>query len=113
MKAAKWIDQVKAKKGLSSDYAAAKLLGITTSTVSWYRRVDDKTLDEDTAVKVAQALGIEAARIVIDQAAERSKDPEVRATLSRFAEAQSVYYVKLRRAIQFVAACAIPMRATA
>lgn len=78
MKAANWIDRVKAAKGLTSDYAAAKALEITTSTVSWYRRVADKTLDEDTAVKVAHALEINPALVLADQAMERAKNEEAR-----------------------------------
>lgn len=85
MKAANWIDLVKTTRGLPSDYAAAKLLGITTSTVSWYRRVEDKTLDEDTALRVAEVLNIEPAAVIIDQVAERSKSPEISSTLHRLA----------------------------
>lgn len=78
MKAAQWLDQAKKVKGWESDYRAAKELGLSRSTVSVYRSKADATLDEETAVKLAKVLGIPAAGIVIDQVAERSKNPEVR-----------------------------------
>ena len=89
MKAAQWLDQAKKVKGWESDYRAAKELGLSRSTVSVYRSKADATLDEDTAVKLANVLGINAAGIIIDQVAERSKNPEVRAALS--AEAARLY----------------------
>ncbi len=85
MKAGQWIDRVKAAKGLPSDYAAAKILGLSRFTVSGYRQRPDATLDEEIAVKVGQALGLNPAGIIIDQVAERSKSPAVRAALSKAA----------------------------
>lgn len=85
MKAGNWIDQVKARKGLPSDYAAAKAIGLSRFTVSGYRQRPDATLDEESATKVAQALGIDPAGIIIDQVAERAKSPELRSTLAKIA----------------------------
>ena len=82
MKAENWIDQVKAAKGLSSDYAAAKALGISRATISKYRSTTP-TLDEENAIKIAHALGMNPAGIIVDQVAERSKSAEVRAALSK------------------------------
>lgn len=89
MKAAEWIDRVKSAQGWDSDYRAAKELGITRGAMSQIRTGDSATLREETAVKVAQVLGIPVAGIIIDQAAERSKNPEVRAALA--AEAERLY----------------------
>ena len=80
MKAAQWIDQVKARKGWESDYRVAKELGLGRQTVSTYRS-RDSTLDEDTAIKVAAALGINPAGIIVDQVGERSKNEQVRSAL--------------------------------
>jgi transcriptional regulator with XRE-family HTH domain len=82
MKAAAWIDRVKVARGWESDYRAAQELGVARATVSKYRS-RDSTLDEDTAVRVAAALGQPAEIILIDQAAERSKNIEVRSALAR------------------------------
>lgn len=89
MKAAEWIDRAKAVRGWDSDYRAAKELGITRSAMSQIRTGDSSTLGEDTALRVAQVLGIPVAGIIIDQAAERSKNPEVRAALKE--EAARLY----------------------
>lgn len=80
MKAFEWIDRVKKHCGIDSDYAAAKLLGIGKQTISTYR-AKGSTLDEHASISVAHVLGISPAGVVLDQAAERTKTPEVRATL--------------------------------
>lgn len=85
MKAGQWIDKVKTVRGLPSDYAAAKVIGLSRFTVSGYRQRPDATLDEDSAEKVAGALNINPAAVLIDQLAERSKNPETRSILSKTA----------------------------
>lgn len=80
MKAIEWIEQMKKALHLPSDYAAAKRLGINKSTISIYRS-RGSTLDEETSIKVAEALGVAPASVILDQMAERVKTPEVRATL--------------------------------
>lgn len=86
MKAAEWIDRVKSARDLESDYKVAKALGITRSAVSHYRIGTRQTLDEDTALKVAEALGVDPAGIIIDQVAERSKSETVRTALREVAD---------------------------
>lgn len=80
MKAAEWIDRVKKKLGIESDYAAAKALGISRNAISTYR-AKGSTLDEAASLSVASALGIAPAGVILDQIAERVKAPEVRTTL--------------------------------
>lgn len=80
MKAHEWIDRVKAHCGWESDYRAAKELCITRSTVSGYRS-GKATLDEDVAIKVAEALGIKPGVVMFDQMRERAKSPKVQAVL--------------------------------
>ena len=80
MKAAEWIDRVKKTRGITSDYAAAKALGITPQAISKYRS-RNSTLDEDASIAVATALGIAHAGVVLDQAAERVKALDVRTAL--------------------------------
>ena len=85
MKAVVWIDQVKAKRHWDSDYRVAKELGITRGALSQIRTGDSATIGEDTAIKVAEALGIDPAGVIIDQLAERSKSPAVRLSLGKIA----------------------------
>lgn len=80
MKASDWIDRVKSQAGIASDYGAAKALGLSRATVSKYRSTTS-TLDEESAIKVAHALGERPEAVLLDQYAERTKTPEVRAAL--------------------------------
>lgn len=84
MKAANWIDKVKAERGWESDYRVAKELGLSKQTIGSYRG-KVVTMDESTAIKVAEALGVDPAGVLIDQLAERSKDEALSATLHKVA----------------------------
>jgi transcriptional regulator with XRE-family HTH domain len=77
MKAENWIDRVKAVKGWETDYRVAKELGLSRSAVSGYRS-KTPTLDEETALKVAHALDVNAAIVLADQAIERARTQEAR-----------------------------------
>jgi ParB-like chromosome segregation protein Spo0J len=89
MKAADWIDRVKAKRQIDSDYGVAKLLGLSRQSVSGYRsRIP--TLDETTALSVAMALGEKPEAILLDQLAERTKDAKTRSALSKMARSLCV-----------------------
>lgn len=84
MKAADWIDRVKSARGWDSDYRVAKELGLSRQAVSDYR-VKAASMDEDTAIKVATALGERPEAVLLDQYAERTRNPEVRSALSEAA----------------------------
>lgn len=83
MHASKWIDRVKAAKGWESDYRAAKELGISQTAISNIRARADATLSEETAIKVAEALGIAPASVVLDQLAQRTKSEPLRSTIAQ------------------------------
>lgn len=85
MKATEWIDRVKVAKGIASDYAVAKHLGITQAAISRIR-THESTLSEDTATAVAESLGLNPAGVILDQLAERVKSSAVRSTLSAEAD---------------------------
>lgn len=80
MKAAEWIDEVKAFRQWESDYRVAKELGLSRNTISMYR-TKTPTMDEATAVAVAAALDIDPGSVVLDQLAERTKNPAVKEAL--------------------------------
>lgn len=82
MKASEWIDRLKKTKGWESDYRVAKELGVGRATVSKYRTASS-TLDDDVAVKVAEALGERAEIILLDQAAERTRSEPVKEAITR------------------------------
>ena len=72
-----FLDAVKAKTGLSSDYAIAKILGVTHQTVSRYR-VGKDFLGNSTAIKVAVILEIDAAIVIACAHAERARSEQER-----------------------------------
>lgn len=81
MKAAEWIDRVKKARGWDSDYRVAKELGCKPNTISTYRK-SGGPMDEGIAISVARALGERPEAVLLDQYAERTKNPEVRSALT-------------------------------
>lgn len=78
MNTIEYLKAVKAKTGISSDYALAARLGITRSAVSKLQ-AGGVTLSDDVALSVAQILGIEPIEVIASANAERAKTPEMRA----------------------------------
>lgn len=72
-----YLDAVKAKLDLPSDYAAAKALGVTRAAVSRYRN-GLGTFDDLTAARVAQILGVEPIEVIAATNFERSSDDRAR-----------------------------------
>lgn len=75
MKTVEYLDAVKRKLDLQSDYSLKDPLGVKPQTISRYRRGLD-TFGEDMAIKVAGILKIKPQAVLADMAAERSKSPE-------------------------------------
>lgn len=80
-----FLDAVKKKHGLTSDYQLSKLMGCTHSSISGYRHGKSK-MDEDTACKVAELLNLEPGYVLSCIAAERAKSPEAKAAWKHTAE---------------------------
>jgi transcriptional regulator with XRE-family HTH domain len=72
-----YLDAVRVKRDLPSDYAAAKLLGITRQTISGYRN-GGKQFDDAIACRVAEVLGIHPGLVMLDMHRERAKTPQER-----------------------------------
>lgn len=70
-----FLDELKARNGGISDYAVAKILGVTHQTISKYR-VGKDYLGDSTAIRVAQLLEIDPAIIVAAMHAERAKSED-------------------------------------
>lgn len=73
-----YLDRVKARHGLTSDYALAKLLGLTRASVSLLRSGRNRP-DDSTAIKIAHLLGVDPGLVVAQAHADRAKTPEERA----------------------------------
>lgn len=67
-----FLDACKAAQGLTSDYKLAKFLGVTQQSVNNYRQGKSFLCDE-TAIKVADCLGIYPALVLANIHAERAK----------------------------------------
>ncbi|CAD9228386.1 Helix-turn-helix protein [Burkholderia cenocepacia] len=80
-----WLDALKAHLDLPSDYAAAKLLGVTRSAVSHYR-TGRTTFDDSTAIRVAELLGVDPAEVFASMQYERAKSDEARAVWASLLE---------------------------
>lgn len=74
MKTVDFLDAIKERYQLPSDYAAAALLGVSRARISTYR-TDKAAMGEEIAPKVAELLGLDAGYVLACLQAERSRDP--------------------------------------
>lgn len=78
MNTPEYLDAVKRHLGIASDYALAKKLGFSQSAMSSYR-TGRRVFDDDAALTVAQALGVNPLSVIAAANAERAKTPEQKA----------------------------------
>jgi transcriptional regulator with XRE-family HTH domain len=72
-----WLDAIKARHGLTSDYQLAAFLKLTRSQISRYRHGKD-FLSEESAGKVAAALNVQLSFVLACVAGERARLPSSR-----------------------------------
>lgn len=72
-----FLDAIKGKNGLTSDYQLSKLLGCTPSAIGNYRH-GKSMLSDEYALKVSDLLGLEGGYVLACIAAERSKNEKVK-----------------------------------
>lgn len=77
MKTVDFLDAIRERYQLTSDYKLAKLLGITVQRVSMYRR-GSRRFDNQMAVKAAELLGLNAIQVIACVELEREMRPELR-----------------------------------
>lgn len=80
-----FLDAVKAKHSLTSDYQLSKHLGCTPSAVGNYRHGKSK-FDEEMACRIAAELSLEPGYVLACIASERAKKPEVKKAWAHAAE---------------------------
>ena len=83
-----YLDEVKTKHSLRSDYALAIKLGTGTSLIVNYRK-NNGHFSDTMAVKVAELLGIDPAEVLASANAERSKCPAAKSAWERMARSFS------------------------
>lgn len=80
-----YLDAVKTRHDLTSDYKLAKILEISLSRMSAYRN-GKNTLGEDICLKVAKLLNLAPSQVLIDIFAERTKFPKAAKILHQAAK---------------------------
>ena len=89
-----YLDAVRKRLDLPSDYALAKRLGITQQAVSNYR-VGRSKMDDDTALAIAEILEVNPLAVIAAANAERAKTPEQKARWAGIMEKFSVSFLNL------------------
>ena len=72
-----YLDALKARLDLPSDYAAAKVLGVTRQAVSKYRN-GLSVFDENTAIRAAELLSLDPLEVIAACKAESAPDSHIR-----------------------------------
>jgi len=88
------LEAVKERRGITSDYALAKVLGITQSAASSYRTGRSR-IDDNVALTVAEILQIHPMQVIAAANAERAKTPEQKARWMELVEKFSVSFRNL------------------
>lgn len=86
MKTLEYLDAVKAKEGLKSDYQLAQKLETSTAAIGQYRS-GKRVMDDYTAARVAELLEMPPLLLIAQANAEREKDETKRAYWRKFAAA--------------------------
>lgn len=80
-----FLDRVKEKHNLASDYKLAQFLGWNQQRVSKIR--NGTSFDDDASAQIAHALGLEPSYVAACMAAQRAKSPEARRMWEKAAKA--------------------------
>ena len=83
--AADFLDDLRAKFGLTSDYQLAKLLGMAPQQVCRYRRARS-TFDDTTAARIAGMLKVEPGYVAACMNAQRAQTDQARRMWERAAK---------------------------
>ncbi len=71
----KYLDRVRKLTDTGTDYAVAKLLGLSENSINQYRK-GTRTFDDAAALRVARALAIEVAEVIAARNVDRAKTKE-------------------------------------
>jgi transcriptional regulator with XRE-family HTH domain len=86
MKANQYLDDVKTRHNLSTDYALAKTLAVSHGTISNYRK-GRSVMDPTLAVKVAELLNLNPLVVIAAAELERARRDDVKKVWLRYAAA--------------------------
>ena len=77
MTQAEYLDLIKEKQGLTQDNHLAKILKVSTPTITNWRK-GNRQFGPETAMRVAEILGINPARIAADMYAQRTSNQKLK-----------------------------------
>lgn len=77
MKTVEYLDAVKARLDISSDYALAKALGVARESVNAFRS-GRSAMGIETCMKVGEILNVDGHAVYAQGQIERAKKPEIR-----------------------------------
>lgn len=109
MNTPEYLDAVREKLQLPSDYALQKPLGVSKAQVSRYRNNLD-SFSDGIAIRVAAVCGLPAEKVLIDMHMERAKTPEVRAAWAGIMEKFSIATEKFSKSFETLLSGAGPIR---
>jgi transcriptional regulator with XRE-family HTH domain len=89
-----YLDAIRKKLNLPSDYALQRPLGVSKSQLSKYRTGRDY-LSDDVAIRVAHILDVNSGKVLLDMHIERSRTPELRAAWVELMEKISLSFTDL------------------
>ena len=89
MNTIEYLQAVKTRLGITSDYALAKALRVGHSTICSYRAGRSR-IDDDVALTIAEILDLLPIQVIATANAERAKTPEQRARWTGVLEKLSV-----------------------
>ncbi|GAB1620596.1 helix-turn-helix domain-containing protein [Agarivorans albus] len=75
------LEGLKARRALTSDYQAAKYLGVTHQSVSKWR--NGQSMSEELAFKIADELGLDAEIVAFSLLLEKAKSERLKGILKR------------------------------
>lgn len=96
MNTLEYLQAVKDRLGITSDYALAKALRVAQPTVTGYRS-GRRIIDDEVALSVAEILKVHPFQVIAAANAERAKTPEQRARWSGVMEKFSASFTDLIR----------------
>jgi len=73
-----YLDAIKARYDLPTDYRLAKFMGMSTQAISHYRH-KGTTFSDEVALKVAELLELPEGKVLADMQAERARSERVKA----------------------------------
>jgi predicted transcriptional regulator len=77
MKAALYLHAMKLHTGISSDNGIAKLLGLSRTYIGNVK-MEEAGFGNETALKIAEILGVHPAKVLADLSIDRAHSPEER-----------------------------------